>query len=139
MIKMSLAASIVAIGVTFHSPLQAQEIATGNRPLNLEVNKMDANHDGIVTKEEFQAYAETVWTRIAHGEKKVPVDAAITAFATGNMSMKVNEMDADHDGFINHDEFMASGLRQFDDAKTPKGTMTTQDVTKSFGSGRHVP
>jgi hypothetical protein len=118
---------------------QAQNIANGNKPLNLDVNVMDANHDGMITKEEFAAYGEKIWKQISHGKSKVSVDSASTDFATGNMSMKVNDMDANHDGFITHDEFIAYGSKMFDSVKSPKGDLSTADATKYFASGNRAP
>lgn len=138
MIRMAAITSVVvllgAVGTA-----QSQNIANGNRPLNMDVNEMDANHDGMITKDEFGAYGEKIWKLISHGKDKVSVDSASTDFATGNMSMKVNDMDANHDGFITHDEFMAYGAKMFDKMKSPKGDMTTSDATKYFASGNMKP
>ena len=116
----------------------ARNIANGNHPLNMDVNEMDANHDGMITQEEFAAYGEKIWTLISHGAAKVRVETASTDFATGNMSMKVNEMDKNHDGFLTHAEFMAYGARAFDKVKSPKGDLSLQDATKHFASGGHA-
>ena len=134
--KLSLAV-IVFICASGASP--AQNIANGNHPLNMDVNEMDANHDGMITKEEFAAYGEKIWALISHGASKVRVETASTDFATGNMSMKVNEMDTNHDGFITHAEFMAYGAHAFDKVKSPKGDLSLQDATKYFASGGHAP
>lgn len=117
------------------STSSAQNIANGNRPLNMDVNEMDANHDGMVTKAEFGVYGEKIWALISHGASKVPVETASTDFATGNMSLNVNQMDANRDGFITHDEFIAYCSREFDKVKSPKGDLSLTDVTKYFASG----
>jgi hypothetical protein len=117
----------------------SQDIARGNMPLNMDVNEMDINHDGIITKEEFAAYGEKIWKRISHGKQTVPVDTAAIDFATGNMGMKVEEMDTDHDGTISHKEFMDYEARAFDKAASPTKTLTLADTTKYFATGNKKP
>jgi hypothetical protein len=133
-ISLAVVSLLCAVGVCC-----AQNIANGNRPLNMDVNEMDANHDGMITKAEFAAYGEKIWTLISHGKSKVRVETASTDFATGNMSMKVNDMDTNHDGFITHAEFIAYGSKMFDKVKSPQGDLSLQDATKYFASGGHAP
>jgi hypothetical protein len=131
----TLVISALLLGSGAATTGRAQEFATGNKPLNMDVDAMDTNHDGIISKDEFAAYGEKVWTAISHGAPTVRVDDAGTAFATGNMTMKVEEMDTNHDGFISRSEFMAYGSRAFDKVKDQHGNLTLQDATKYFASG----
>jgi EF hand len=117
----------------------AQNIARGTQPLNVDVNEMDANHDGVITKDEFAAYGEKIWKVISRGKATVPVDTAATDFATGNMSMKVHEMDTNHDGVITHEEFINYGSKYFDKAQKPAGPLTLADATKYFATGNKKP
>jgi EF hand len=113
------------------------DIARGNMPLNMDVNEMDTNRDGMISKEEFAAYGEKIWKRISHGKTTVPVRTAAVDFATGNMGMKVEEMDTDHDGTISHEEFMDYGSQAFDKVANPRKLLTLADTTKYFATGNH--
>ncbi len=128
-----LSAAFLVIAVSAQS--SSQDIANGNMPMHMDVNAMDTNHDGMISKEEFAAYGEKIWKAISHGKPTVPVDAASIDFATGNMAMNAQDMDTDHDGTISHAEFMAYGSKAFDKVKNPKGMLTLQDTTKYFSTG----
>ena len=119
--------------------IQAQDIARGNMPMHMDVNAMDANHDGMISKEEFAAYGEKIWKAISRGKPTVPVDTAATDFATGNMAMNAQEMDVDHDGTISHEEFITYASTAFDKVKNPKGLLTKPDATKYFSTGNMKP
>jgi hypothetical protein len=117
----------------------SQDIARGNMPMHMDVNAMDANHDGLISKEEFAAYGEKIWQVISRGKPTVPVSTAAIDFATGNMAMNAEEMDSDHDGSISHEEFIAYGSKAFDSVKNPKGMLTLSDTTRYFSTGNRQP
>ena len=132
-----MSASFIASFASAQTP--AQDIARGNMPMHMDVNAMDSNHDGMITKEEFSAYGEKIWKAISHGKSTVPVDTAAADFATGNMAMKAQDMDVDHDGSISHDEFINYGSAAFDKVKNPGGMLTLADTTKYFATGNMKP
>jgi hypothetical protein len=117
----------------------SQDIARGNMPMHMDVNAIDANHDGLISKEEFAAYGEKIWQVISRGKPTVAVSTAAIDFATGNMAMNAQEMDSDHDGSISHEEFVAYGSKAFDSVKNPKGMLTLSDTTRYFSTGNSHP
>lgn len=130
-----------AILITAYASAQApaQDFANGNMPMHMDVNAMDTNHDGMISKEEFSAYGEKIWIAISHGKPTVPVNTAAVDFATGNMAMNAQDMDADHDGTITHEEFMTYGAKAFDKVKNTRGLLTLSDTTKYFSTGNMKP
>ena len=130
-----------AILITAYASAQApaQDFANGNMPMHMDVNAMDTNHDGMISKEEFAAYGEKIWIAISHGKPTVPVNTAAVDFATGNMAMNAQDMDADHDGTITHEEFMTYGAKAFDKVKNTRGLLTLSDTTKYFSTGNMKP
>jgi hypothetical protein len=135
---LSISSACLLAGVV-STQTRAQDIARGNMPMHMDVNAMDTNHDGMISKEEFAAYGEKIWQAISKGKPTVPVDTAATDFATGNMAMKAQDMDTDHDGSISHEEFMTYGSNAFDKVKNPKGMLTKPDTTKYFSTGNMQP
>jgi hypothetical protein len=132
--------SILALSIgTALAQAQSHDVATGNMPLHMDVNVMDANHDGVISKEEFRAYGEKIWKVISHGAPTVRDDSAATDFATGHMAMNVQEMDTDHDGTISHEEFIAYGSSAFDKVKDKNGMLTLTDTTRYFATGNMKP
>jgi Ca2+-binding EF-hand superfamily protein len=132
----SMCASLLCL--FFCHRLDAQDLATGDKPLVMDVAEMDMNHDGMISRDEFAAYGEKIWKAISHGAETVRVEAAGTDFATGNMSMKVLDMDTDHDGTISHAEFMEYGARAFDKVKDARGGLTLRDTESYFASGNRA-
>jgi EF hand len=137
-LTLTVASAILIIGYA-SGRAPAQDIANGNMPMHMDVNAMDTNHDGMISKEEFAAYGEKIWAAISHGKPTVPVNTAAVDFATGNMAMNAQDMDADHDGTISHEEFMAYGAKSFDKVKNPHGLLTLSDTTKYFSTGNMKP
>ena len=137
-LKLAMSSGLLLIGAV-SAQTQAQDIARGNMPMHMDVNAMDANHDGMISKEEFAAYGEKIWKVISRGKATVPVDTAATDFATGNMAMNAQEMDVDHDGTISHEEFISYASTAFDKVKNPKGLLTKPDTTKYFSTGNMKP
>jgi hypothetical protein len=131
--------SMVLMTTAASAQTPSDDIARGNMPKQMDVNEMDANHDGMITKAEFAAYGEKIWKVISHGKPTVPVDIAATDFATGHMAMNTQDMDADHDGTISHEEFVAYASKAFDKVKNPQGKLTLSDTTKYFATGNMKP
>jgi hypothetical protein len=133
----SMGAVLMAAPAFSQAP--SQDIARGNMPMHMDVNAMDANHDGMISKEEFAAYGEKIWQVISRGKPTVAVSTAAIDFATGNMAMNAQDMDTDHDGSISHEEFIAYGSKAFDSVKNPKGMLTLSDTTRYFSTGNKQP
>jgi hypothetical protein len=107
------------------------EFATGGYARGVQtetmMHKIDTNHDGKITKEEWLAYQEKVWKALdkdANGvvnEKQfLAPSPAMASFATGGYArgLQTHEMmrkiDKDGDGTISHDEFIADQTALFD-------------------------
>jgi Ca2+-binding EF-hand superfamily protein len=116
----------------------AGDFARGN--MHFDVAEMDTNHDGMITKDEFMAYGETMWSRMTQGKDTVSVADAGKDFANGNMRFDAKAMDADHDGTITKDEFMKYGEAKWN--KMPRdanGMMSVADAAKDFSRGNMHP
>jgi Ca2+-binding EF-hand superfamily protein len=116
----------------------AAEFARGN--MNFDVKEMDANHDGMVSKDEFMQYGETMWSRMTQGGKDtLSVADAGRDFATGHMRFNAKLMDTDHDGTITKDEFMKYGEAMWDKMAKGAATMPIADAAKNFSRGNMHP
>jgi hypothetical protein len=136
MIKLqSLLAVAALVGSAIAVATDPAQFANGN--MHFDVNEMDANHDGMISKDEYMQYAETMWNRMTQGGKEtISVDEAGKDFANGNMKFSAKAMDADHDGTITKDEFMKYDEAMWDKMKKDKnGMMTVADAGKNFSRG----
>ena len=112
---------------------QSGDFATGN--MHFSAAEMDANGDHMISKDEFMQYGEKMWGMMSKGAATITTGDAAQDFARGNMRFSAKMMDADHDGTISKEEFMAYGERKFDRMKDKSGMMTTADATKNFARG----
>ena len=112
---------------------QSNDFATGN--MHFSAAKMDVNGDHMISKGEFMQYGEKMWSMMSKGAATVSVHDAAEDFARGNMRFSAKVMDADHDGTISKEEFMAYGEKRFDMLKDKSGMMTSADATKYFARG----
>ena len=112
---------------------QSSDFATGN--MHFDAAAMDANGDHMISKDEFMQYGEKMWGMMSKGAPTVAVREAAQDFARGNMRFSAKMMDADHDGTISKEEFMAYGERKFDKMKDKSGMMSAADATKYFSRG----
>jgi hypothetical protein len=116
----------------------ADDFGRGN--MHFDVAEMDANHDGMVTKDEFMAYGATMWGRMTGGKDTISVADAGKAFANGNMAFSAKKMDADKDGTISKDEFMKYGEAMWNkQAKDANGMIAVADAAKDFSRGNMHP
>jgi hypothetical protein len=134
-IKLFLAAMTLAFAAGAHA--QSNDIATGN--MHFSAAEMDGNGDHMISKDEFMQYGEKMWTMMSKGAATITVPDAAQDFARGNMRFSAKMMDADHDGTISKEEFMAYGERKFDKMKDKSGMMTTADATRYFARGNMRP
>ena len=110
------------------------DFAMGN--VMFDAKAMDTDGDGMITRKEFMSYHAKAWMEMSKGAKTIPVDAAATAFARGNMKVDAQMMDADHDGSISRHEFMGYSGSQFDKMKNDHGMMSVDDAWTNFARGR---
>ena len=99
-----LAAATVTSGVF----AQEQSADLARAAMHFSAKAMDADSDGMISKDEFMTYHATVWDQATQSSRGVmTVSAAAAAFARGGMHVDVSQMDPDKDGTISKDEFMA--------------------------------
>jgi secreted Zn-dependent insulinase-like peptidase len=130
-INLFLAAMTLAFAAGAHA--QSNDIATGN--MHFSAGEMDVNGDHMISKDEFMQYGEKMWTTMSKGAATITVSNAAQDFARGNMRFSAKMMDADHDGTISKEEFMAYGEKKFDKMKDKSGMITTADATRHFARG----
>jgi hypothetical protein len=103
--------------------------------MHFDAKAADANGDGMISKDEMDKYAETMWQRMARAEAvSIPVADAARDFSRGNLSFEAKSVDANGDGMVSKDEFMKYGEAKFDAMKGPKG-VSVADAAKAFGRG----
>ena len=115
------------------------DIARGN--MHFDAKEMDANGDGMISKEEFSRYGETMWQRMNRAANvSVPVTTAAQDFSRGNVRFDAKAMDADGDGNITKDEFMKYGESKFDSmTKNKQGMMSVTEAAQAFARGNMPP
>jgi len=92
-----------------------------------EMHKLDTDGDSTISKDEWLAYQEKVWSTFPKNKDgKVDEKAfttrtgAMVSFATGDYArgLKTKEMmhkiDSDRDGMVSHDEFIAYQTKLFE-------------------------
>lgn len=128
--------SLAAAALLFASGAQSQttpDFATGN--MRFDAKAMHANADGMISRDEFMKYGDTMWQTMAKGAPSIPVAQAAQDFARGNLRFNAKAMDTDHDGEISKDEFMRYAGQKFDKMKNPQGMISVADATANFARG----
>jgi len=131
--KAKLFLTIATLAFAAGARAQSNDFATGN--MHFSAAEMDVNGDHMISKGEFMQYGEKMWSMMSKGAATVSVHDAAEDFARGNMRFSAKVMDADHDGTISKEEFMAYGEKRFDMLKGKSGMMTSADATKYFARG----
>lgn len=116
---------------------QSNEFATGN--MHFAANDMDTNADHMITREEMVKYAEKQWEMMAHGKDTIPIGVAAKDFATGGVNFKARAIDADHDGTISKEEFVAYAGMRFDSMKKTDNMVSVTDMAKAISRGNTNP
>jgi hypothetical protein len=160
-IRSAIVSMACAFTLTYSVATLADDIAsfaTGGyaRGLHSEklMHKIDANGDGMVSKDEWIAYQEKVFVMLDKNktgslDTKSFVDPSggdLVSFATGGYARglrtasMMHKIDTDGDGSISHDEYIAYQTKIFDmmDTSTAhKGMLGPQEMFATGGANRH--
>jgi len=160
-IRPAVVATVCACALGFQVSSFADDMvsfATGGyaRGLRSEklMQKMDTNGDGMVSRDEWIAFHEKVFTMLDK-DKTGKLDAKafvspdggeLVSFATGGYARglrsaaMMHKIDTDGDGTISHDEYIAYETKVFDmmdTSKTHKGMIGKEEVMFATGGNNH--
>jgi hypothetical protein len=127
--------------------------ASGIRSMPL-MHKIDTNGDGMVSKDEWLAFHEKVWSALDKDKKGsvsakefvAPGGGAMDSFATGGFShglktmAMVHKIDTDNDGSVSHEEYIAYQSKLFDmmdNSPTHKGMLGKEQMFATGGASAH--
>ncbi len=130
--QLTLAAAALLLASGTHAQVK-DDFATGN--MHFDAKAMHANADGMISKDEFMKYGDTMWQMMAKGAPSIPVVQAAQDFARGNLRFDAKAMDTDHDGTVSKDEFMKYAQQKFDKMKNSQGMISVADATANFARG----
>ena len=71
--------------LSVRSAFAADPAQFGSGNMHFDVKEMDANHDGMISKDEFMKYGEAKWDKMAKGNAMMSVADATKDFSRGNM------------------------------------------------------
>jgi hypothetical protein len=129
--------ALVVLGSMIGS-LNAQDpAAIGRGNMYFDAKAMDANGDGMISKDELTKYGQSMWERMARAaDVSVPIKEASLDFARGNLRFEARSVDADGNGQISREEFIKYGEARFDGMKKDsRGMISVADIGRSFGRG----
>ena len=130
--QLTLAAAALLLASGTYAQVK-DDLATGN--MHFDVKAMHANADGMISKDEFMKYGDTMWQMMAKGAPSIPVAQAAQDFARGNLRFDAKAMDTDHDGTVSKDEFMKYAEQKFDKMKNSQGMISVADAATNFARG----
>ena len=115
----------------------AQDADIGRGNMNFDAKAMDTNHDGMISREELNAYVDAMFDKmLPSGSLTIPVQQAAADFTRGNLKFDSKKVDANADGQITKQEFMEYGEAKFDSMKKdPKNQISVADAARNFGRG----
>ncbi len=150
-----------AFALTFSVASFADDVvtfATGGYASGLRtkemMHKIDANGDGMISKDEWLAYQEKVFAMLDKNktgtlDAKTFISASggeLASFATGGYARglrtraMMHKIDADGDGRVSHDEYIAYQSKIFDmmdTSTTHQGMVGPQEMFATGGANRH--
>jgi len=128
------AATLTSVG--FAQASSSTDLATGG--MHFSAKAMDADHDGMISKDEFMKYHADMWDKLASGSNgTMSTPDVAKAFARGGMHVNVKAMDADHDGTISKDEFMSYEANHWNLLpKDANGQISVADMQKAMKKHR---
>ena len=133
--QVSLCAAALLLAGSLHA--QSDTFATGN--MHFDAKQMDTNGDHMITREEMMAYAEKTWEMMAQGKDTIPVTVAAEDFATGGVNFEARAIDADHDGTISKQEYLAYQTQKFDTMKKTDNMVSVADMARAIARGNTYP
>lgn len=159
-IRRAATAVACAFVLTYSAASRADDMAsfaTGGYARGLHsdklMNKIDANGDGMISRDEWIAYQEKVFAMLDKNHSGTldartfvsPDGGELAAFATGGYARglrtkaMMHKIDTDGDGTISHDEYIAYQTKVFDmmDTSTEhKGMIGHQEMFATGGANR---
>ncbi|MDV6332899.1 EF-hand domain-containing protein [Asticcacaulis sp. 201] len=100
-----------AVAAPAATPAQIEQVVS-------RAMEADANHDGMLTRAEWQTWRATQFARLDRNGDGYLTDADVPAIAAGQMVPKIQAaraaLDANHDGRISRDEFVNGPMLVFD-------------------------
>lgn len=132
-------------------------LATGGYARGLRtaevMHKIDTDGDGMVSRQEWLAFQEKVFSMLDKDKEGsidarefMSKDAGLASFATGGYARglqtaeEMHKIDANGDGKVTHDEFIAYQNKVFDamdTSSTHKGQLGAQEMLATGGGNRH--
>jgi hypothetical protein len=101
-----------ALAVPSASPAQVQQMVD-------RVMQADSNHDGMVTRAEWQTWRAAQFSRFDRNHDGYLSKADVPAFATGGRKCELfqeamTDFDVNHDQRLSHDEYVSGPMLAFD-------------------------
>ena len=122
--------------VAFGQAVSSADPARGGTHFN--ARDIDADHNGVISKDEFMKYHADVWDRMTKSSGGCMATNDVAAsFARGGMHINVAAIDADHNGVITRDEFMKYEANHWDMLpKDARGAISVTDFEKAMQARR---
>jgi EF-hand domain pair/EF hand len=100
-------------------------------------DRLDANHDGVITRAEFQAGRHARFLALDRNhdgylsEADAPRLAGFALPRAGEMMAAVRRFDLDHDGRVGEAEFVRASMELFDEADANRDGVLTREEART--------